>query len=464
MKQWREDAQPEWPDVASATPEPPVAEGNRTQAFPESGTVAETGTLRQGSTGTSRGGWPVVRGGALTRGGGGAQSGIRTGTPTGTVSVTGSAIPRGGQAAPTDADETAVVPRPRNARAATDFRRTTGPDAERTAVLPTAPDTDRTTVLPKAPGAEDRTTVLPNAAASPASAASAAERTAVLPQPTGTPRPTGRTGGAAGSGWPVVRDTARPIAPRDPWDARAAATPTAPEATGTGTAATNGSTTGNAADPAHDPHEVTVQLDSVKGEAEARPDGPVFVDESGRRGRTVRRIGLAVAVACAGYAVVIVATLLSGSSDAPWLPVPDKEDKPAGRVHTSPVPTVSTAPTAADSGGGTGPAEPLPTAASAVPGASGAPSVPAAGTSGPPASPSASPTVRTSTTPGASESPAKPTPTSSPTTVPSPPASTPAGSPTPTTSGSPAGGGGPEPHGPAAPAQALGPRHAGTVL
>ncbi|MYQ47688.1 hypothetical protein GTW40_22005, partial [Streptomyces sp. SID4985] len=176
-----------------------MAEGNRTQAFPESGTVAETGTLREGNAGTSRGGWPVVQGGALTRGG--APSGIRTGT----VSVTGSAIPRGGQAAPTDADETAVVPRPRNARAATDFRRTTGPDAERTAVLPTAPDTDRTAVLPKAPGAEDRTTVLPHASA--ASAASAVERTAVLPQPTGTPRPTGRTGGAAGSGWPVVRDT-----------------------------------------------------------------------------------------------------------------------------------------------------------------------------------------------------------------------------------------------------------------
>ncbi|MEW2134009.1 hypothetical protein [Streptomyces sp. NPDC005435] len=431
-----------------------MTEGGRTQAFPESGTVTETGTLRRGSAGTGRGGWPVVRESALTRSG------------------TGSVIPRGGPAAPTGAEETAVVPRPRNARAASDFRRTPAPDAERTAVLPTpVPDADRTAVLPKAPGAEDRTTVLPTTSASASAAerttvlptASATERTGVLPQPTGSSRPAARTArtGAAAPGWPVVRDTAPPTAPRDPWDALAAARPTAPEAAGTGKAAR----TGSAADPAHDPHEVTVQLDSVNAEeAQARPDGPVFVDESGRRGRTVRRIGLAVAVACAGYAVVIVATLLSGSSDAPWLPVPDKEDKPAGRVHTSPVPTVSTAPTAADAGGATGPAEPLPTAASAVPGAPDTPTAAPAGTGGPSAPPSTSPTARTSTTPRVSTSPGQPTATGSPTTGPSPTTSAPADTPTPTPTGSPAGNGGPEPHGPAAPAAALDPHRAGTAL
>src|SRR5690606_40866424 len=100
----------------------------------------------------------------------------------------------------------------------------------------------------------------------------------------------------------------------------------------------------------HDPHEVTVQLDAVQfadgvlrrtpgvqPEAPEPSEGPVFVDESGRRGRRYRRIGLAVGLACAGYAVVIVATLLSGNSDAPWLPVPGQEaDAPAGQVDTSP--------------------------------------------------------------------------------------------------------------------------------
>src|SRR5690606_15009798 len=104
-----------------------------------------------------------------------------------------------------------------------------------------------------------------------------------------------------------------------------------------------------------DPHEVTVQLDAVQfgeggvlGRAPATPksgerdgaDGPVFVDESGRRSRRYRRIGMAVGLACACYAAVIVATLLSGNSDAPWLPVPgqQQEQQPAAEVETSPRP------------------------------------------------------------------------------------------------------------------------------
>ncbi|WP_147481247.1 hypothetical protein [Streptomyces shenzhenensis] len=114
----------------------------------------------------------------------------------------------------------------------------------------------------------------------------------------------------------------------------------------------------SAVDPAHDPHEVTVQLDAVQlGDVRLLPaegartargqdgsDRPVFVDESGRRSRRFRRLGMLVGVACAVYAVVIVVTLLSGSSDAPWLPVPGENDRPAGQVDTSPRPTESVRP------------------------------------------------------------------------------------------------------------------------
>lgn len=102
----------------------------------------------------------------------------------------------------------------------------------------------------------------------------------------------------------------------------------------------------------HDPHEVTVQLDGVgrelddgpdkDAEAGAPADGPVFVDESGRRRNRYRRLGIAVGTACAAYAVVIVGTLVSGNSDAPWLPVPmQKDDKPAGKVDSPPLPDES---------------------------------------------------------------------------------------------------------------------------
>jgi len=108
----------------------------------------------------------------------------------------------------------------------------------------------------------------------------------------------------------------------------------------------------------HDPHEVTVQLDGVgrqleellvrqakEGADAGAGDGPVFVDETGRRSRRYRRIGIAVGIACAVYAVVIVGTLLSGNSDAPWLPVPGQQDEqPAGQVDTSPLPAESVQP------------------------------------------------------------------------------------------------------------------------
>ncbi|WP_328502899.1 hypothetical protein OG828_30200 [Streptomyces sp. NBC_00457] len=132
--------------------------------------------------------------------------------------------------------------------------------------------------------------------------------------------------------------------PRDPW-------------------AESGETDGHT----HDPHEVTVQLDGIGlqldnlrlhaakggpsgagGSSSTSPasDGPVFVDESGRRSRRYRRIGMAVGIACAVYAVVILATLMSGNSEAPWLPVPgQKDEQPAGKVDSPPLPAQSAQPT-----------------------------------------------------------------------------------------------------------------------
>ncbi|MER6088461.1 hypothetical protein [Streptomyces bluensis] len=103
----------------------------------------------------------------------------------------------------------------------------------------------------------------------------------------------------------------------------------------------------------HDPHEVTVQLDGVGRELEdwlvqqakdapaagQDSDGPVFVDETGRRRSRLRRIGIVVGLVCAVYAVVIGVTLVSGNSDAPWMPgLGEQDDQPAKQVDTSPLP------------------------------------------------------------------------------------------------------------------------------
>ncbi|WP_371101261.1 hypothetical protein, partial [Streptomyces sp. PU_AKi4] len=176
------------------------------------------------------------------------------------------------------------------------------------------------------PSSDARTAVFPAVSGRSPSAPGAADA------PTDFLRPSSDSGAPTASRAPV----------RDPWQEEA----------------------GDSAEATHDPHEVTVQLDSVQiGEglelrrapshrAGGAQDtaGPVFVDESGRRSRLYRRIGLAVGLACAGYAVVMVATLLSGNSDAPWMPVPGQEDKPAGQVETTPQPTE----TDATPGSGTG--------------------------------------------------------------------------------------------------------------
>ncbi|MDO0933583.1 hypothetical protein QQY66_18545 [Streptomyces sp. DG2A-72] len=143
-----------------------------------------------------------------------------------------------------------------------------------------------------------------------------------------------------------------------------------PQAEGAGVPRDPWAESGGTAEHTQDPHEVTVQLDgtglqpnstrlhAAKGgpagpDGASSPsspfsppspssDGPVFVDESGRRSRRYRRIGMAVGIACGVYAVVILATLVSGNSDAPWLPVPgQKDDQPAGKVDTPPLPAES---------------------------------------------------------------------------------------------------------------------------
>ncbi|MEU2777494.1 hypothetical protein ABZ646_32525 [Streptomyces sp. NPDC007162] len=94
------------------------------------------------------------------------------------------------------------------------------------------------------------------------------------------------------------------------------------------------------------PDRVSVEHDvggvRIRPGAREISDAPASADVSGRRSRRFRRIGMAIGLACAVYAVVIVVTLLSGGSDAPWLPVPGQHgDQPAGRVENSPAPAGS---------------------------------------------------------------------------------------------------------------------------
>ncbi|WP_328871751.1 hypothetical protein OHT76_17415 [Streptomyces sp. NBC_00287] len=155
-------------------------------------------------------------------------------------------------------------------------------------------------------------------------------------------------------------------------------------------------------------------------------ESPVFVDESGRRSRRYRRIGIVAGMACAVYAVVMVATLLSGNSDAPWLPVPGQgEDKEAGRVEDSPRPAASAEPTGAT---GVQPADVPPPVGSTAPATSAPAATP--GASADPEDPAPSvepePTV-TATTPGTD-------PTVTPEESPDPPAT---GTPAPPTTAAP---------------------------
>ncbi|MFI8003339.1 hypothetical protein [Streptomyces sp. NPDC086010] len=84
----------------------------------------------------------------------------------------------------------------------------------------------------------------------------------------------------------------------------------------------------------HERHEVTMQLrgalSQLSGPAgRARRadghDGPVFVDESGRRSKTLRKVGWLIAAVCAAFAASIVLSLFGGDSTAPSLPLTTQE-------------------------------------------------------------------------------------------------------------------------------------------
>ncbi|MFG2947889.1 hypothetical protein [Streptomyces adustus] len=198
-------------------------------------------------------------------------------------------------------------------------------------------------------------------------------------------------------------------------------------------------------EPLHDPHELTVQISTVglpgpevsslSGRPDERDGSPVFVDESGRRGRWLRRLGMAIGVACAVYSVVIVATLLSGSSSAPWLPVPAQDDDaPVSQVDPSSVPSQTAQPS--DPADATPTAEASQGATSQTSSGTGAVTTPAtSGPSEPTASSKLEPSTRTTRDTTGSTVTTPPTASSHPTAA-SPSASAPAtdaSTPSPTT-------------------------------
>lgn len=126
----------------------------------------------------------------------------------------------------------------------------------------------------------------------------------------------------------------------------------------------------------HEPNDVTVELDGLGRQLTELPvepgppdpsDGPVFVDESGRRSKTYRRLGWVLAAICAVYAATLVVAVLGGNSSAPWLPLSGQEEKQADDIEVRPGPTD---------------ADEVPESPGATPAASA--SVPAAGSAAPP--------------------------------------------------------------------------------
>ncbi|MGN5635836.1 hypothetical protein [Streptomyces sp. AC154] len=101
----------------------------------------------------------------------------------------------------------------------------------------------------------------------------------------------------------------------------------------------------------HEPNEVTIQLDGLGRQlSELLPepgapegsDGPVFVDESGRRSKTFRRFGWVIAAVCVCFAVTLVGTVLGGNSSAPFLPLSGQEKhRNADEVQVPPAPDPS---------------------------------------------------------------------------------------------------------------------------
>lgn len=142
----------------------------------------------------------------------------------------------------------------------------------------------------------------------------------------------------------------------------------------------------------HESNEVTIQLDGLGRQlSELLPepgtpegsDGPVFVDESGRRSKTFRRFGWVIAAVCVCFAVTLVATVLGGNSSAPFLPLSGHEEqKKADEVQVSPAPDVSAgAPVSSGASAGSSPSAPVAgSSAPVAPGSSADAGAPAPGT------------------------------------------------------------------------------------
>ncbi|MFD7444167.1 hypothetical protein [Streptomyces sp. NPDC059909] len=95
------------------------------------------------------------------------------------------------------------------------------------------------------------------------------------------------------------------------------------------------------------------QLSELPGRPQPQEgsDGPVFVDESGRRSKKFRRLGWVLVIACACYAITLVVALIGGNSNAPWLLIPGPADeKPVSEVEQQPGPSDSPADPAAPGG------------------------------------------------------------------------------------------------------------------
>ncbi|MFH8691112.1 hypothetical protein ACH4EC_30065 [Streptomyces anulatus] len=187
----------------------------------------------------------------------------------------------------------------------------------------------------------------------------------------------------------------------------------------------------------HEPNDATIQLDGLGRQLAELPgepappdgsDGPVFVDESGRRSKTYRRLGWVLASVCVAYAVTLVLAVLGGNSSAPWLPLSGTEEKAkAEQAEVAPAPDD----TAGGPSGGT--PEPGPSASgSAAAEESGAPGgatpsatsvlVPAGSAGSPSASTSADPSRSTGTGgAGGATKPDPTTPTVKPPVDPTPP-------------------------------------------
>ncbi|MFD0023523.1 hypothetical protein [Streptomyces sp. NPDC058382] len=144
----------------------------------------------------------------------------------------------------------------------------------------------------------------------------------------------------------------------------------------------------------HEPNEVTIQLDGLGRQlSELLPepgapdgsDGPVFVDESGRRSKNLRRLGWVVAAVCVCFAVVLVGAVLGGNSSAPFLPLSGQEEhKKAEEVEVPAAPGESAgAPVSPGATPSSSPSAPVDGTGAAAPGgsAAGASSTPGAGSS-----------------------------------------------------------------------------------